>query len=199
MNAKPIATPLNDGWEYAMLTRDDGTPVPRPTAQRSLVRFKQAIARAGGRAPIGSDGQRQVWNEFRGWHDRSDRSDHYEPTRSPSGTTFLADAQRMQARVEADIAASRGDTPLGRRLMAERQARLEQERVVAERREAEAVQMYATASAAALAFMKCFVLGRVVSAHPSLDECVGKQLALAYPDGRPSLRAEQARHDRLGW
>ena len=32
-----------------------------------------AVRRAGGRAPIGSDGQPQLWNEGRGWFDRTER------------------------------------------------------------------------------------------------------------------------------
>jgi hypothetical protein len=66
---------MESGWEYAMLARGDGTPVVRTEALRSFEKFQEAIADAGGRAPIGSDGSRQVWNDVRGWHDRTERRD----------------------------------------------------------------------------------------------------------------------------
>src|SRR4029453_12923367 len=54
------------------LARADGSPVSRTAAQRSYEQFMIAVRAAGGRAPLGSDGYRQVWNDVRGWHDRSE-------------------------------------------------------------------------------------------------------------------------------
>jgi hypothetical protein len=48
MNAKP--TPLDSEWEYAMTARADGTPVPRRRTLESFLKFKRAVALAGGRA-----------------------------------------------------------------------------------------------------------------------------------------------------
>ena len=70
-----------DDLEYAALRRDDGTPIPRTAAYRSFQMFEAAISRAGGRAPMGRDGLRQVWNEERGWFDRTE-------TRGMNGNFF---------------------------------------------------------------------------------------------------------------
>jgi hypothetical protein len=37
--------------------------------------FQAAIRASGGRAPIGSNGREQVWDEHRGWHDASSSDD----------------------------------------------------------------------------------------------------------------------------
>jgi len=71
----------DDDLEYAALRRDDGTPIPRQAAYRSFQRFMAAVADAGGRSPVGSDGASQVWNEERGWFDRTE-------TRGMSGNFF---------------------------------------------------------------------------------------------------------------
>jgi hypothetical protein len=180
-------------YEYAMLKWPDGSPVQRSAALRSLARFLEARRKAGGTPPLDSRGQPLVWRENNVWVPQS------APGRT--GRTPLKDAVRRQEQVvrelEEDAAVREGRTPLGRRLQAERQARLDDERRVAERREAEAVRAYAEASASAVEFMRLFVLGRAVGPHPSMDECVGRQLALAYPVG-PSLAARQAREARLG-
>jgi hypothetical protein len=88
------------------------------------------------------------------------------------------------------------ETGLGQRLHAERRARLAQERRAAERRERDAVGMYAEASETALAWMRRYIAGWAGSVHPSVVECEGRMLALAFPNGS-TLTAECARRARL--
>jgi hypothetical protein len=189
----PKATALDQSWEYAALSRDDGTPISRPAAMRSLEKFKQALQANGGHAPMGRDGQPMAWNESRGWFPRS--------TAPAPGGRRLADAMRQQIRVTQAIrfderAHGEPVTDLSRRLHAQRRARLEQERADAARRDAAAIERYASASEDALAWMARYVAGWVGSPHPSVDECEGKLLAIAFPRGA-SLTAQCARKARL--
>jgi hypothetical protein len=153
----PKATALDPQWEYAALTRDDGTPIVRTAALRSLERFQAAVRTAGGRAPTGPDGQPMAWNKGRGWFPNT------PPPTAPGGLR-LADAMRQQIRVTQEIrfdkrAHSEPATDLSRRLHAQRQARLAQERAVAAQREAAAIEQYASASEDALAWMARYVAG----------------------------------------
>jgi hypothetical protein len=61
--------------EYATIARADGTPIANPAKHQAYERFRDAVRKAGGRAPIGSDGSPQLWNEGRGWFDRTERRD----------------------------------------------------------------------------------------------------------------------------
>jgi len=58
-------------WELATLKFANGDPVPRTAALPSFEKAKRAFARAGGRAPLGRDGQPMLWSEHDGWHERS--------------------------------------------------------------------------------------------------------------------------------
>jgi hypothetical protein len=53
--------------EFAMLKTPDGRLVPRTEAERSYAAFKNALARRGGRAPIGPDGRAMLWGAHCGW------------------------------------------------------------------------------------------------------------------------------------
>jgi hypothetical protein len=133
-----------------------------------------------------------AWSAGRGWVPRS-------PSPAARGLR-LADAMRQQVRVTQEIMAdgrlARGETDLGKRLHAERRARLEEERAEAARREAEAIERYAAASEDALAWMARYVAGWAGSPHPTVTECEGQLLAMAFPHGA-SLTAQCARKARL--
>jgi hypothetical protein len=192
MNVKPTPAPLDPELEYATLQRDDGTPVPRTAALRSLAKFREALRKAGGKAPLDSRGRPMAWRSDNVWVPQS------APVRT--GGLSMADAQRQQERVTLELeeaaAARRGETTLGLRLHAQRRARHERERQAAERRDRDATELYIRASAGALEFMRMFNLGRYLSRDPSLDEMTGKQLAVAF-NGYVPLEARAARQARL--
>jgi hypothetical protein len=50
-------------YEYAMVQTADGTQVRRPEAERSLEKFRRALAERGGSMPAGMH-----WNEKRGFY-----------------------------------------------------------------------------------------------------------------------------------
>jgi hypothetical protein len=86
---------------------------------------------------------------------------------------------------------------LERPLLARRAIAQRRERAAAKRLEANASDLYVRASDTALEYMRLFALGRYLSAHPSFDEMVGKQLAVMFP-GRVPYEARAAREARLG-
>jgi len=63
------------GIEYACLAYADGRAMPNPAKHAAFERFQDAVRAAGGRAPIGLDGEPMVWNAARGWFDRTERRD----------------------------------------------------------------------------------------------------------------------------
>jgi SprT-like family len=182
-------------WEFAMVRYPDGRPVERSAARRSFERFQAASRAAGGTAPRDAAGAAMRWSdgpEGGRWRPRDGGGGN-------EGTTLRAALARQATVVRELVSEQATETAIARmaaRLHERRDAQLSQERRVAERREAEAVRRFAEASDSAVEFMRLFVLGRAVGPHPSMDECVGRQLALAYPVG-PSLAARQARQARL--
>jgi hypothetical protein len=100
--------------EYAMVKREDGTPVPRTAALRSLALGLRALARSGGRVPIGPDGSPMLWSETRGWHPRDSKAGRTIQRRSLGrpiaelrGRQAFVNATIRQDRLNAEIAAER--------------------------------------------------------------------------------------------
>ncbi len=76
--------------EFAALQRENGAPIIRTRARESFLKFQDALKRAGGREPRGSDGRHQAWNSTRGWHD--------ETTATPAGRSRPRTVATLQAR-----------------------------------------------------------------------------------------------------
>jgi hypothetical protein len=89
---------------------------------------------------------------------------------------------------------------LHQRMHAKRETKLAAERAAADRFRSAGVELFARASASALAFRDMFVAGRVLSppGRVSMDERIGWQLAEFFGDYIP-LEAVQARRARQGW
>jgi hypothetical protein len=102
----------------------------------------------------------------------------------------------VNEKIAAEQAAGRAISAMRDSLKAKRRVRLTEERGEAEQREAKAIQRYAEASDAAIAWMARYRSGWQGSPHPTLDECAGRLLALAFPGGA-TVMAECARRDRL--
>jgi hypothetical protein len=188
--------------ELAMIRHARGTVVARTEAAESLARWRRAVRSAGGRVPTDATGRRLALDRSGRWVPA-----WYEPLRgsaSPAhGGLRLTEALRRQSEVEREIAdddtAARRLCELEARLHAKRRERLAQERAAAARRDADALALYVSASADALAYWKRYCIGFAGNRHPSLHECVGKQLSVYWPSGRPTIAARHARFERVGY
>jgi hypothetical protein len=99
----------DDDIEFAAVKRDDGTPIVRSAARRSFERFKAALAQAGGRPPLGLDGQPMSWNRERGWFTGTDERERHRPRTLADMTArqALVDASIRQGRVDGEMADDR--------------------------------------------------------------------------------------------
>ena len=71
--------------EYAALATTDGRTIVNSAKHRAYEKFMDAVRIAGGRSPIGSDGYAQLWNEERGWFDRTETRAMSYSSESSSG------------------------------------------------------------------------------------------------------------------
>jgi hypothetical protein len=111
---------MNPTWECAMLKTADGAAVPRPGAQRSLLKGLVALAAAGGRVPTGPDGTPMLWNERHGWFPRGGNEGKTRRAGRPIAElmkrqTFVSHKirqDRLDREIRADDALIRGASPL---------------------------------------------------------------------------------------
>jgi hypothetical protein len=191
--------------ELAMTKYPGGAPVPRSEALASAQRFRAALAKAGGHAPVDARGVPMLWQEDalgRGrWIARTPEAARqlHEAraalaTRTRSGGRLTVRA--AQAQLDAAMAEDRAIQGMESRLVATYDADRRREAAAAARRHAEAVRLYASLSEGqVLAYERFCAGGGLSSAHPSLAECWAKQLHALAPTA--TYEMQKARAARL--